>query len=220
MANKRARFIPAKKPKDKIRRIYAKLARVYDLSGTAIEWKAAGRALEMAAIKDGESVLEVAVGTGRVFEKIVLANHGGRSVGIDMSPEMLARAEQRLKQQSSDYSLSIADAYSLPFPDETFDVIINNYMFDLLPEEDFRRVLLEFRRVLKTGGRVAITTMTPGNRWYHRGWDWLARVTNIFVGCRPVSLVEDIGQAGFGDIHAEYASQLTFPCLVVRARKP
>jgi ubiquinone/menaquinone biosynthesis C-methylase UbiE len=219
MRNDTLRFIPVTTSKDDVRRIYSKLSRYYDFWGSLTEQKATERALELAEIRNGESVLEVAVGTGRVFEWIVSMNERGRNEGIDLSPEMLARAEERLKKHITNYSLHVADAYSLPFPDGTFDLIINNYMFDLLPERDFPRVLGEFLRVLKPGGRVVITTMTPGKRWYSRIWDRLARHTDILAGCRPISLEEDIGRAGFTKIHAEYVSQLTFPSLVIRAEK-
>jgi ubiquinone/menaquinone biosynthesis C-methylase UbiE len=220
MRNGKIRFIPAKKSKDEVKRIYSKLSHIYDFWGSLTEQKATNRALQLAHIRNGESILEVAVGTGRVFEQIVSLNKNGHNEGIDLSPEMLARAEKRLMKISSNYSLKEADAYALPFADETFDLIISNYMFDLLPEQDFSHVLREFRRVLKSGGRVVITSMTIGKKWYNRIWDWLARSTDILAGCRPISLEEDMKQAGFENRYSEYVSQMTFSSLVIRAEKP
>jgi ubiquinone/menaquinone biosynthesis C-methylase UbiE len=218
---KKPRFTVVRLSKDEVRRIYARLSRIYDFWGVITESKAVDRALALADMKNGETVLEVAVGTGKVFEHIVSMNPDGRSEGIDLSPEMLAVAERRLKKYRSRYSVKVADAYSLPFADETFDLIVNNYMFDLLPEEDFPVVLGEFKRVLKSGGRMAVTSMTPGKQWYSRIWDRLVHAApNILMGCRPISLEDDTRQAGFKDIHTEYVSQLTFPSLVLLARKP
>ncbi len=94
-------------------------------------------------------------------------------------------------------------------------------MFDLLPEEDFSQVLLEFKRVLKHEGRMVITSMTFGQRWYSRIWDWLLhRNPVLLAGCRPVSLDEDLLHTGFKNIYAEYVSQLTFPSMVIYAEKP
>jgi ubiquinone/menaquinone biosynthesis C-methylase UbiE len=59
------------------------------------ESKARDRCLEIAAIQDGESVLEVAVGTGLAFERILKANPSGRNEGIDLTEAMLNRAEKR-----------------------------------------------------------------------------------------------------------------------------
>ena len=214
------RFIPVKANKDDVRRRYAKLSRIYDFWGVITESKTVRKALEMAYIKNGESILEVAVGTGNMFEKIVANNANGHNEGIDLSPEMLARAKERLKKSRSNYSLKTGDAYSLPYPDGSFDLIMNNYMFDLLPEEDFPRVLLEFKRVLKPGGRMVITSMTPGRKWYSRIWDrLLSKAPNILEGCRPISLAGDVARAGFRNIHEEYVSQFTFPSLIIYAEK-
>jgi len=219
MGNDTLRFIPVTKSKDDVRRTYSKLSCYYDFWGSLTEQKATARALQFADIKTGESILEVAVGTGRVFERIVSMNERGRNEGIDLSPGMLSRAEKRLKKHITSYSLNVGDAYSLTFPDGTFDLVISNYLFDLLPEGDFPHVLGEFKRVLKPGGRMVITSMTPGKKWYNRIWDRLARKTGILAGCRPISLEEDIRRLGFTHIYAEYVSQLTFPSLVIRAEK-
>jgi ubiquinone/menaquinone biosynthesis C-methylase UbiE len=215
------RFIEVKLSKKDIRRIYAKVSNIYDFWSFLTESKAVSQGIQMANIKNGETVLEVAVGTGFLFERIVSLNQAGRNDGIDLSPEMLDKAKKRLgSQRFHNYSLKVADAYSLPYPDETFNLIINSYMFDLLPEEDFPRVLSEFKRVLKPGGRVVVTSMTHGRKWYSRFWDWLLNKSpSILEGCRPISLEDDINQAGFINIHSEYVSQFTFPSLTVYAEK-
>jgi ubiquinone/menaquinone biosynthesis C-methylase UbiE len=216
----KCRFTPVNLSKAEVRRRYARLSGIYDFWGFLTESKAVNRALQLARVRNGESVLEVAVGTGNTFEQIVSMNEGGRNEGIDLSPEMLASAKTRLKKHYTNYSLKVADAYSLPYPDSTFDLVINSYMFDLLPEKDFPQLLLEFKRVLKPGGRMVITSMTPGRRWYSRIWDWLVRrYPNVLEGCRPISLEEDVRKAGFRNIHEEYISQFSFPSLVLYAEK-
>ena len=215
------RFVRVRLSKDNVRKIYARLSRIYDFWGFLTESTAIKKALHLADIKDGESVLEVAVGTGKVFEQIVSMNKTGRNDGIDLSPEMLSVARKRLNGRYSNYALKVADAYSLPYDNNTFDVVINNYMFDLLPEQDFSKVLLEIKRVLKTKGRVVVTSMTPGRTWYSHIWDWLVKkAPNILEGCRPISLAEDFKYCGFENIQEEYISQLTFPSLVIYAVKP
>lgn len=221
LVNNKLRFIEVKASKENVRRVYAKLSRLYDFWGFLAESKAVDRVLQLANIRDGESILEVAVGTGVNFERIVRFNPHGRNEGIDLSPEMLARARERLGKRFGNYSLRVGDTCSLPYPDDTFDLVVNNYMFDLLPEEDFAQVLAEFRRVLKSQGRLVITTMTFGREWHSRVWDWLLhRAPNLLAGCRPVSLEEDIERSGFRNIHIEYVCQLTFPSQVLYAEKP
>ena len=220
MDNKSPRFIRVKASKEDVRCLYAKYSRLYNAWSFITESKATNRALKLADIRDGESILEVAVGTGIVFERIVALNPNGENEGIDLSPEMLARAEKRLNKRFSNYSLQVGDTYSLPYPDGTFDLIVNNYMFDLLPEEDFVWILLEFKRVLKPKAKIVITNMTLAKNWYSRIWDLLAKKNpRLLGGCRPICLEEDIQQSGFKNVRTEYVNQLTFPSLVVCAEK-
>ena len=114
---------------------YAKVAWFYDLWAALTESKAASRVIELAKIKDGEFILEVAIGTGGVFENIVQRNPHGRNEGLDLSPGMLRRAENRLaRYDPASIHLQLASAYRLPFPDNTFDLLVNTFMIDLLPE--------------------------------------------------------------------------------------
>ena len=157
--------------------LYSKIAPGYDLWARLTESKARDRCLEIAAIENGESVLEVAVGTGLAFERILRANPSGRNEGIDLTEAMLIRAEKRAASAGiKNYHLAVGDAYALDFPDNDFDVLINNYMFDLLPEDDFPTVLAEFRRVLRPGGRLVLVNMTKGVRWYNSIWEWVYRM--------------------------------------------
>ena len=221
MVSERQRFIPVTRSRDDVRRIYARLAGIYDFWGFLMEGKAARRALRMAAVRNGESVLEVAVGTGRLFGQIAAGNPDGRNEGVDLSPAMLAVARKRLDRSQVRAHLRVADAASLPCEDASFDLVVCNYMFDLLSAQDIQTDLAEFLRVLRPGGRAAITTWTQARKWYSRIWDWLIdRMPNILEGCRPVSLGEDVRRAGFRNVREDYVSQLTFPSLIVRGEKP
>ncbi len=208
--------------KSEVRAVYCKMAAVYDVWGILTESKARRRCLELAAIENGESVLEVAVGTGLLFRQIVEANPAGRNEGLDLTEQMLARARARAEKTGiGSFVLRVGDAYQLPYPNSSFDVLMNNYMFDLLPEPDFSRVVGEFRRVLRGGGRLVVANMTSGRCWFNGLWGWLYRRNPRLVGgCRGVELGPYLKAAGFMDIRTEYISQLTFPSEVIRAVKP
>ncbi len=134
--------------------VYSQTAPVYDLWGMLTETRARTRALALANIHNGETILEVAVGTGLTFRELLKANAQGQTTGIDLTPAMLEKAKHKAQKVGHDhYQLAVGDAYHLDFPDHHFDLLMNNYMFDLLPEADFSLVLAEFRRVLKPGGR-------------------------------------------------------------------
>ena len=199
--------------------LYRKIAPGYDLWARLTESKARDLCLEIAAVQDGESVLEVAVGTGLAFERILKANPSGRNEGIDLTEAMLIRAEKRAASTGiKSYRLTVGDAYALSFPDNDFDVLINNYMFDLLPERDFLTVLAEFKRVLRPGGRMVLVNMTTGMRWYNSIWEWVYRVNPAWLGgCRGVELLPLLGQIGFDTVGRQYVSQMTFPSEVICA---
>jgi len=207
----------AKIEKSRVADIYRRIAPSYDLWAWLTESKARDRCLELAAIRNGEDVLEVATGTGLAFAKILQANPAGRNEGIDLTEAMLIRAEKRAAKSGSDnYRLRIGDAYALDFPDDSFDVLINNYLFDLLPQQDFSTVLQEFKRVLRPGGRLAMVNMTRGKRWYNGIWEGIYRIRPALLGgCRGVSLLPQLAACGFRQTGREYVSQFTFPSEVV-----
>lgn len=212
-------MLDARIEKGQVAGIYGRIAPSYDLWARLTESKARDRCLELAAIQNGEDVLEVAVGTGLAFEKILEANPLGRNEGIDLTEAMLIRAERKAANaESNNYRLRVGDAYDLEFPDESFDVLINNYMFDLLPQQDFLTVLEEFKRVLRPDGRLAMVNMTIGERWYNGIWERIYRINPALLGgCRGVSLLPLLEECGFRKTKREFKSQLTFPSEIVCA---
>lgn len=154
---------------DQIVRKYNRIASIYDLFGIFMESKARQRALDLAAIRNGEKILEVALGTGLNFVKILIRNPQGWVEGIDVSRKMLERAKKRIsKTGQQNYSVDLGDCRRLPFEDRTFDILLNQYMFDIFPVEDFIPILLEFKRVLKDGGRIVLVNMTQGETWLNQ----------------------------------------------------
>src|SRR6266498_4497307 len=149
--------------------VYTQTAPLYDFWGLLTETRARKRSLFLAQIKDGESILEVAIGTGLTFQEIIKTNPNGQNIGVDLTPAMLEKARSRIRKLRIDtYQISVGDAYNLKFPDHQFDLLMNNYLFDLLPEKDFVPVLKEFRRVLKPNGRIILVNMTKGEHFYQR----------------------------------------------------
>ena len=147
---------------------YSRIAWIYDIWARLTESKAAREVIELAEIHDGQRILEVAVGTGFVFAEILRQNKNGETFGVDIAPDMLTRADRRVRYtQNGHFHLQIASSYRLPFDSNSFDLLINNFMFKLLPEEDFPVALREFHRVLKPGGILVLSTMTFGERWYN-----------------------------------------------------
>ncbi len=193
---------------------------IYDFWGRITERKAARKVIELADIRDGKSLLEVACGTGVVFEQLVRKNPNGQNTGIDLSPDMLDKARKRLRSNPCHYELKEADALNLDFADNAFDVVVNNFMVDLLPQEYFDRLAREFYRVLKPQGVFVISTFSFGNKKIHKFWLWVARhFPDLLTGCRPVSFREYLIRAGFTIEKQLEVSQNTFPSEIIKARK-
>ncbi len=216
--NKKER-LDARIPQDQIAGVYDKLSSVYDIWGRMTESRARNRAIQLADIRNGQTVLEVAVGTGLAFHEIVRRNPNGKNLGIDLSPGMLEKAKKRLAPlENASYTLKRGSAFHLELEDESVDVLMNNYMFDLIPFEDMDRILSEFRRVLKKDGKLILVNMTKGERFGSRIYDFIYSLSpTIMGGCRGVRLSERLQQAGFKVMQREYYQQMLFPSEVILA---
>lgn len=222
MTTGKVKILEAFVKKDDIPKVYKSIAPIYDLWGMLTETKARKRCLELANIHDGEKVLEVAVGTGSTFIEIMKRNPNGQNHGIDLTQEMLSRAKKKAGMLGhKNYSLELGDAYNLTYPDGMFDLVMNNYMFDLLPEGAFPQVLNEFKRVLRPGGRLVMANMTKALHWYDSISEMVYRIRpSLLGGCRGVYLLPYLESAGFIDTKREYMSQMTFPTEVIYGVKP
>ena len=134
---------------------------------------------------------------------------------------MLEKARKRLKAISSaNYSLSVGTAFQLKMADESMDVLVNNYMFDLIPFEDMDKILTEFKRVLKKEGRLVLVNMTEWERFGSRLYDFVYNLSpKTMGGCRGVKLSGKLEEHGFRVETREYYQQMLFPSEVILAHK-
>lgn len=138
-------------------------AEIYDeffLPALFAEWP--DRILDAAQIKPGESILDVACGTGVLaLAAAERVGDGGSVLGLDINDEMLTVA----RRKSTGVDWWHGQAENLPFPDAYFDAVVSQ--FGLMFFEDRRAAIREMIRVLKPGGRLAIAVWdslenTPG----------------------------------------------------------
>jgi ubiquinone/menaquinone biosynthesis C-methylase UbiE len=214
-------MLEAKLSEKEVKEVYADMSKYYDLWAHLTEAKARKTALEKSGIENGQNILEVAVGTGILFEEIVEINKDGKNIGIDLTEDMLAKAKQRLeKNTSSNYDLKIGNALKLEFEDESFDLLFNCYMLDLLSFENIDAVLGEFRRVLKPTGKLVLVNMTNGKSVVSKIYETLYKLSpRLMGGCRGLKMAEKISKKGFEIEHSEYIVQMLFPSEVVIAKK-
>lgn len=124
----------------------------------ALTTPVAAHLVEFAGVRPGESILDVACGTGVVA--LTAALRGATATGLDITPELLEHARENEKIAGCDPIEWIeGDAERLPFPDESFDVVLSQFGHMFAPRPDV--VLSEMRRVLRPGGRIAFATWPP-----------------------------------------------------------
>ncbi len=175
------------------------LARAYDWQ-LPLERAALAAAVELAGVRPGERVLDVATGTGAVLRE--LARRDARPtevVGIDRFCAGLAVAAAWLP---AGWRLVAGDARELPFADGRFDVVTASYLLHLLGPRDRATVLAEIARVLRSGGRVVTVTVHSRRPATRAVLERMPRSS----GLRPLEPSADLAAAGLAPVRGRFVS--------------
>lgn len=138
-----------------VERMFDRIAPVYDLMNRVMtvgldqRWR---RATVRAVVQPGDRVLDAACGTGDLA--IIAAKAGATVTGLDFSERMLERA----RRKAPDIEWIHGDLLALPFPDDSFDSATVG--FGVRNVADLPAAIVELRRVLRPGGRLAILEIT------------------------------------------------------------
>ena len=160
-----------------------------------------GNPTALAQLLPGEVVLDL--GSGGGIDVILSARRvgpAGKAYGLDMTDEMLALAEDN-KRQAGVANVEFLKGHieAIPLPENTVDVIISNCVINLSADKD--RVLREAFRVLKPGGRIAVSDVVIRGEMPAD----VRRSMELWVGCVAGALTEDeyrtkLAAAGFAEI--------------------
>lgn len=164
------------------------------------------RALSLAHLSAGESVLDIGCGTGTLAIAAKRQVGGdGNVFGIDASPEMIARASKKAKKAGVEVDFKNALVESLPFSDAQFDVVLSTLMLHHLPGKLRSQCAAEARRVLRPGGRLLAIDFgtSPGTKGmvahFHRHGH-INREEMLGIFHKVGLIVGESGRVGIGDL--------------------
>ncbi len=160
-----------------------------------------GNPRAIAGLRSGEVVLDL--GSGGGFDCFLAAREVGENgcvIGVDMTPDMVSKArDNAVKGGFANVGFRLGEIEHLPVADQSIDVIISNCVVNLSPDKG--QVFREAHRVLKSGGRLAISDVVATTKLPEE----LRDDPVLYSGCMGgASLVEDLaaimGEAGFSGI--------------------
>ncbi|KAH9862918.1 hypothetical protein J1614_011011 [Plenodomus biglobosus] len=162
-----------------------------------------GNPLAIARLQEGETVVDLGCGAGfDVFLAATKVQPHGKVVGVDMNQDMLAKARHNAAiSNSTNVSFIQSRITSIDLPDAYADVIISNCVINLVPHHEKQHVFNEMYRILKPGGRIAVSDILARKPLPES----LQRNVALYVGCIAGASTTDqyerwLREAGLDDV--------------------
>jgi len=160
-----------------------------------------GNPLAIAALKDGETVLDL--GSGGGFDCFLARRQVGETgyvIGVDMTPDMIRLARDNAKKSGFDnLEFRLGEIEHLPVADGCVDVLISNCVINLSPDKE--QVFKEAFRVLRPGGRLSVSDVVATAEIPQHIVDDLKMISSCIGGAEQVKVIHSmLENAGFNDI--------------------
>jgi ubiquinone/menaquinone biosynthesis C-methylase UbiE len=207
---------------DRTRRIYDTVASIYPVSTFFFHSRAHACALRHAGIRNGMRVLEVATGSGEMFRRLVKSNPEGKTFGLDISPNMAARTQNRARREfpEAQSHCGAVDVRDLPFRNGTFDAVVCCYLLELLSQDDIRLTLQEIHRVLRPGGSFSLVVIGQNANIFNGLYAICGKLVPAFWGRQVEHDVPDmVTGAGLSIVSNHFVRQSGYPSHVLVARR-
>ncbi len=164
---------------------------------------------DVAKIKSGDTVLDLGSGAGNdVFVARSFVGETGRVIGIDMTPEMIERAEKNKgKLGYTNVEFRLGDIEQMPVESNSIDVAVSNCVLNLVPDK--RKAFAELFRVLTPGGHFAVSDIVLVGDLPPA----VKRAAEMYAGCVSGALQKEeyltiIRKAGFQDVEVKKEKRL------------
>lgn len=180
-----------------------------------------GLPVEHAGLQPGDTVLDLGCGAGLdAFVARKEVGETGRVLGVDMTPEMIARARDNAARLGFDnVDFRLGEIEHLPVRSGTIDVVISNCVLNLVPDK--QRAFAEIKRVLKPGGHFCISDIVASRPLP----EWVGGIAEAYAGCVSGAIpradyLDLIAANGFGPVTVCAEKRIELPPEVLRRHLP
>lgn len=205
---------------------YDRLSKWYDIVASPYTRRFRKMGLNKLGVRDGETVLEIGFGTGHCIQALAKSvGDTGKVYGFDLSEGMRDVTQSRIANAglARRVELRLGDATKLPFEDNLFDAIFSSFTLEMFEAGEIPIVLNQCWRVLKTGGRLGLVSLS---KQMEENNNWMAKLYRLSyehypdLAGRPYFVRKALEENRFQILNDETGSLMGLPVEIIIAKKP